>query len=252
MKIAVVMFPGNNCENESKRALEAVGLSAEIIRWNTDKDISQYDGYLIPGGWAYEDRIRAGAIAAQDPLMLKIKEEAKKGKPVIGICNGAQVLVESGIIPGLKDKVQMALAPNIRDYPNGFYCTWVHIKSNSRLCKFNTQLNYGEVIPIPIAHGEGRFTTKDKALLEELKKNDQIAFVYSDASGDVRNSYDVNPNSSELNIAAICNKEGNVMAIMPHPERGTWNRQVPEFKGEFTDCESLAPAAKILKAMTRW
>jgi phosphoribosylformylglycinamidine synthase subunit PurQ / glutaminase len=251
MSVAVILFPGTNCENESVRALQAVGLEAEIIRWNTSKDVSAYDGYLIPGGWSYEDRIRAGAIAAQDPLMLKIKEEAKKGKPVIGICNGCQVLIETGIIPGLKDKVQMALAPNIRDYPSGFYCTWVNIKNSSKVCKFNSELSEDEVIPIPIAHGEGRFTTANKSLLEELQKNDQIAFVYCDSKGEVKNRFDVNPNSSELNIAGICNKEGNVLAMMPHPERGSFNRQVPGFKGDFNESESLAPAAKILQAMVK-
>ena len=120
-KIAVILFPGNNCENETARAVESVGMQADIVRWNEPKHLKEYDGYILPGGWAYEDRIRAGAIAAQDPIIKVIKEEAKSGKVVLGICNGAQILIEAGIIPGLKDKVQMALAPNINPFVSGFY-----------------------------------------------------------------------------------------------------------------------------------
>src|SRR3989338_5622193 len=101
--IAVIWFPGNNCEAETLSAVKAAGMDGSILRWNTNEDISKYNGFVIPGGWAYEYRIRAGVIAAKDPVMKMIKEEAQKGKPVLGICNGAQVLVESGIIPGLKD-----------------------------------------------------------------------------------------------------------------------------------------------------
>src|SRR3989338_3801427 len=114
MTIAVILFPGTNCEEETARACKSVGLNAEIVRWNS-ANIESYDGYIIPGGFSYEDRVRAGVISAKDPILKIIKKEAKKGKPVLGICNGCQILIESGLIPGLKDKVEMALAPNINN-----------------------------------------------------------------------------------------------------------------------------------------
>ena len=124
-KIAVIMFPGSNCENETARAITSAGMNAKVIRWNETTGLSNYDGYVIPGGWSYEDRIRAGVISAKDPIMDIIKKEASNGKVVLGICNGCQILVESGIIPGLEDNVQMALAPNINPFIQGYYCTWI-------------------------------------------------------------------------------------------------------------------------------
>src|SRR3989338_6350243 len=155
-KIAVMLFPGINCENETARAIESVGMKADIVRWNDTKNLGSYDGYVLPGGWSYEDRIRAGVIAAKDPVMNIIREEAEKGKIVLGICNGCQIIVESGIIPGLQDKVQMALAPNKNPFVSGFYCTWVRIKNYSKKKNaFNLKLKDEEIIRVPIAHGEG-------------------------------------------------------------------------------------------------
>ena len=143
-KIAVILFPGTNCENEAARAVEATGMKAEIIRWNDSKKLGLFDGYILPGGWSYEDRIRAGVIASKDKVMNVIKEEAEKGKVVLGICNGCQVLVEAGIIPGVKDKVQMALAPNINPFVSGYYCTWIKIKNAS---KKKTAFKFWKEIP---------------------------------------------------------------------------------------------------------
>ncbi len=133
-KIAVMMFPGTNCENESKYSLASVGMDCEIVRWNEPIDkIKSFDGYLIAGGWSYEDRIRAGIIAAKSNIMATLKEMDALGKPIIGICNGCQVLMESGLVPDLGiENVEMALAPNKNPKVSGFYCTWTNL--NFILC----------------------------------------------------------------------------------------------------------------------
>ncbi len=238
-KIAVILFPGTNCENETVRAVQSVGMQADIIRWNDAKNLAAYDGYILPGGWSYEDRIRAGVISAQDPIMKVIRKEAEKGKVVLGICNGCQILIESGIIPGLKDRVEMALAPNINPFVSGFYCTWVKIKNSSKKkTAFNSTIQGEEVIPIPIAHAEGRFITKDKNLIAELIKNNQLLFQYCDEFGNVIGKFPINPNGSVNNIAGITNKQGNVLAMMPHPERACWQHQVPNMNSKGEDAAS--------------
>jgi len=249
-KIAVIMFPGSNCENETARAVEASGIKAKIIRWNDTTGLSSYDGYILPGGWSYEDRIRAGVIPAKDPIMGAIKKEADKGKVVLGICNGCQILVEGGIIPGLKDEVQMALAPNINPFVSGFYCTWINIKNSSKKkTAFNLTMDKEEVISIPIAHAEGRFATKDKVLIQKLIANEQLLFRYCDEIGNIADKFPVNPNGSMINIAGVCNKKGNVLAMMPHPERASWMRQVPEvhFKRE-----ESGPGRKIFESIKEY
>lgn len=253
-KIAVILFPGTNCEEETKRAVESAGMEAEIIRWNSKENIKKYDGFILPGGWSYEDRIRAGAISAKDPVMKIIKEEAKKGKPVLGICNGAQVLVETGMIPGLKGRVEMALAPNINPKVSGFYCVWTNIVNpQKKKNAFNLFIEEGEVLAMPIAIGEGRFTTKDKDLVQKLIDSQQIMFLYCNENGDVTNEFPVNPTSSISNIAGICNKEGNVMAMVPHPERANWLKQVPGVeKKSFEEMENAGPGRKIFLSMKKF
>jgi len=259
-KMAVILFPGTNCENEAARAVEAAGMKAEIIRWNDSKKLGLFDGYILPGGWSYEDRIRAGVIAAKDPVFKVIKAEAENGKPVLGICNGAQALVECGMIPGLKDKVEMALAPNINPFISGYYCTWVCVKSNEDRdrCAFTKFTEKDEVIPIPIAHGEGRFVTKDAELIQKLAKNRQIIFQYSAKDGKIEESFPTNPNGAIYNIAAICSKKGNVMAIMPHPERASFIRQLPDIElknnsiGDARAMESPAPAMNVFVSMKKY
>ena len=127
--IAVIYFPGNNCEEESLKAVLSTGMDGKIVRWNERRGIDKFDGYIIPGGWGYEDRIRAGVIMAKDPVFDIIRKQVEIDKPVLGICNGAQALVECGMIPGLKNKVEMALAPNKNPFVSGYYSTWVYVKS---------------------------------------------------------------------------------------------------------------------------
>ncbi|MBI4440167.1 phosphoribosylformylglycinamidine synthase I [Candidatus Woesearchaeota archaeon] len=226
MKSAVILFPGMNCENETIRALDAAGLKAELLRWNTKKNLADYDCFVIPGGFSYEDRIRAGVISAKDPMMDRIKEESHSGKLVLGICNGAQVLIESGLVPGFSNEPQMALAPNMNPEFKGYYCTWVRIKPNMKNRNaFNMLFNEGDVINVPIAHGEGRFTTKGNA--DEIRS--LIAFQYCDENGKVEHSYPTNPNGSMLGIAGLTNRQGNVLAIMPHPERASFDIQTKAY-----------------------
>ncbi|MBI2649813.1 phosphoribosylformylglycinamidine synthase I [Candidatus Woesearchaeota archaeon] len=259
--IAVIYFPGNNCEEESLKAVLATGMEGKIVRWNDRRGIEKYDGFVIPGGWGYEDRIRAGVIMAKDPVFDIIRKEAENGKLVLGICNGAQALVECGMIPGLKNNVEMALAPNKNPFVSGYYTTWVYVKSaeEKNRCAFTGFTEKNEVIPIPIAHGEGRFTTKDNELIQKLIKNKQIIFQYSTKEGKIEESFPTNPNGAMHNIAAICSKKGNVMAIMPHPERASFIRQLPDivdlknkFAGNLTAMEEPAPAMHIFKSMKNY
>ena len=203
------------------------GMNPVEVLWNDSKDkLSDLDGFIIVGGFSYEDRSRAGIIAALDPIMDQIKVEAEKGKPILGICNGAQVLVESGLVPGLENySTGMALADNKRISNGqvvgvGYYNTWTHLKRKSPAdrCAFTRHLSPSDLLHIPLAHGEGRFIVPEE-LLNELKRNEQISLQYADQSGRVIDEFPINPNGSINNIAAICNSAGNVMAMMPHPER---------------------------------
>ena len=229
-RVAVIQFPGVNCEYETAAAVRTIGLDAAIFRWNEDPALlDECAAVILPGGFSYQDRIRAGVVAAKDRIMDKVSELARGGKSVLGICNGAQVLVESGLIPGIHwEKVDLALAPNVMADREGYYCTWVHLRREQSRCVWTSRYAEGEVIPIPIAHAEGRFVTEDKGVLDEMKKNGQIALRYCDATGAIVGSFPVNPNGSVDNIAGVSNREGNVLAMMPHPERATWLRQVPE------------------------
>ncbi len=220
--IAVVSFPGNNCEVESIRSVKEAGMDALFFRWNDDRaKLADVDGYFVPGGFSYEDRGRSGMVAGRDPLMEFIGQEAEKGKVVIGNCNGAQILVESGLIP-LGKNLLMSLAHNAvtvngRMVSPGFLSEWVWITPSSRECCATS--DWEGPMHVPIAHGEGRFTTRDKDLLEELKENGQIAFRYCDEEGTASDDRLVTPNGSQFSIAGICNPAGNVVALMPHPER---------------------------------
>jgi len=232
MRVAVIEFPGSNCQEETRRALEAAGVGADIVRWNEDPArLAAYGGFVLPAGFSYQDRVRAGALAAKDTVMDVVSEAAGEGRPVLGICNGCQILLEAGLVPGLHPgRVEMALAPNVREGGRAFYCRWVFVRHTAApgRCLLAEDYGEGEVWPVPIAHAEGRFTTETAGLVDELVRNDQIVFRYSDAGGDVRSTPDVNPNGSVEDIAGLCNPGGNVLALMPHPERAAWLRQVPE------------------------
>lgn len=231
IKIAIIQFPGLNTEYETRREINRVGMQGEFFRWNDDaKKLSKYDGYVIGGGFSYEDRGRAGVIASLDPVMKMIKLEAAKGKPVLGICNGAQILLESGLVPGVDgNKLVMSLARNrrIKDgevLGTGYYNVWSYMKCTTAKgnCMFTCNINEGEIVHAPIAHGEGRYTTEIADLIHKLKDKGQIVFRYCDEKGVITENFPINPNGAMFNIAAICNPAGNVMAIMPHLERAAF------------------------------
>ncbi len=210
-RVALIQFPGSNCEWETKRAAEAAGLDCEIFRWNRPAEgLLTYDGYLIGGGFSYQDRVRSGVIATKEPIVGTLFDQVTQGgKPVLGICNGAQVLVEAGLVPGLRPgEVEMALAPNRpnpRERLGAFICRWVYLKHTAGpgRCLLTGEMPEGYVWPVPIAHGEGRFTTRQSDLLEQLQSNDQIVFQYCDASGRIDMDPAINPNGALASIAGL-------------------------------------------------
>ncbi|MCP3680508.1 MAG: phosphoribosylformylglycinamidine synthase I [Gammaproteobacteria bacterium] len=228
VKIAVIQFPGSNCEREAIMAVKRVGMEAEAFLWNRpSNELADYDGYIIVGGFSYEDRARAGIIAALDPIMPLLKVQSELGKPLLGICNGAQILVETGLIPGAEnDLVAMALAENHRISETGqvlgtgYYNCWTPLKrpAQAKRNAFNRFVNSETIITAPIAHAEGRFLLP-APLLTQLIEGGQIAWQYCSAEGEIEDRFPINPNGSMANIAAMTNPAGNVMAMMPHPER---------------------------------
>ncbi len=261
-RACVIQFPGVNCEYESARALEDAGASAEVHRWNEDPSLlASFDLFLLPGGFSYQDRIRAGVVASKEKILGALAEEAAKGKPVLGICNGAQVLVEGGFIPGLRPgEVELALATNRMPGREGYFTQWSHLKVEPSSSSW-LGTKAGEVLPVPFAHGEGRFTSRREGLFEELSAAGQIVLRYCDAEGRVNGDWPVTPNGSLEAAAGLCNPEGNVLAMMPHPERSAWLGQVPEelegpwgehrreAGGDWTRLRGDGPGMTVLKAM---
>jgi phosphoribosylformylglycinamidine synthase len=226
MRIAIIQFPGNNCELESIYAVQQAEMNPEEFLWNRDYgDLDSFDGYFIVGGFSYEDRSRSGVIAALDPIMKEIKRQSEKGKPVLGVCNGAQILVESGLVPGLKDyQAGTALAVNkrVKDgkiLGTGFLNIWTKVtKTRAAKNAFTSLINENDILDLPVAHGEGRFLIPSE-ITEIMKSQGQYLLQYCEGGGEKNHNYPVNPNGSMENLAAIGNPGGNVMAIMPHPER---------------------------------
>ncbi len=234
--VAVLQFPGSNCESETARVLRLSGLNAEIFRWNRPADeLHAFDATIIPGGFSYEDRVRAGAIAAKEPLLEALTQVAKEGKPVLGICNGAQILLETGLLPGLHPgRVEMALAHNYMTYGKhvvrrGHHCGWIDLRyeQDATRTPFTQKLVMGDILPMTVSHGEGRFVSHDPAVLDELEKQNLVLWRYCDEEGETSEGFPINPNGSYSNIAGLCNPQGNVVALMPHPERAFFLRQVP-------------------------
>lgn len=239
-RVAVIQFPGVNCEHETARVLEECGLEAEIFRWNRDATaLASFEGFVLPGGFSYQDRVRAGAVAAKEPIVERLFVEAEAGKPILGICNGAQVLVESGLIPGAADgRLSLALAPNRMEGRSGYYCRWVYLKveKSGRETAFTSRFEQGMIVPVPMAHGEGRFTMRDPDDFEALIEEGQVPLRYCHADGGPAEGFPDNPNGALGDAAAVSNPAGNVLALMPHPERAAWLRQVPAtLEGEWGD-----------------
>jgi phosphoribosylformylglycinamidine synthase len=204
-KAAVVVFPGTNCEQDAVYALASVGVEAELV-WHRDTDLSEFAGVVLPGGFAHGDYLRAGAIARFSPIMDEVERLASTGAPVLGICNGFQVLCEAGLLPGVL----------LQNAGLRFICRPVRVVVTSTDSILTRAARLGQVLQIPLNSYEGNFTARPETF-EEMIQNDRIVLRYADSSGEV--TEDANPNGSIGNAAGITNPAGNVAGLMPHPER---------------------------------
>ncbi len=206
MTFAVIVFPGSNCDQDAYHAATTVlGQKAELI-WHKDTDLKGADAVILPGGFAHGDYLRTGAMARFSPIMPAVKAFAERGGPVIGICNGFQVLLESGLLPGAM----------LRNKGLKYRCEFVNIRVEQTDTPFTNAAHVGQVLSIPIGHGEGNYYAPPD-VIERLEANRQVLFRYCSPTGELTD--DANPNGSINAIAGICNEQRNVVGMMPHPER---------------------------------
>ena len=206
MKFGVVVFPGSNCDHDAYHAAhDVLGQPAEFL-WHKEASLKGSDVIVLPGGFAHGDYLRTGAIARFSPIMPAILEFARNGGPVIGICNGFQVLLESGLLPGAM----------LRNRDLKFHCEHVHVRVEQIDTPFTASATKGQILRIPIAHGEGNYYAEPD-VIRELEAERRVIFRYTDARGEVTEA--ANPNGAVHNIAGICNAARNVVGLMPHPER---------------------------------
>jgi phosphoribosylformylglycinamidine synthase I len=206
MRWAVIQFPASNCDQDAYHVLKNVLAQEVDYVWHKESSLNGADAVVLPGGFSYGDYLRCGAIARFSPIMAAVKEAAAQGKTVLGICNGFQVLCESGLLPGVL----------VRNQSLHFRCETISVCVENAGTRFTSDYKAGQVLRLPIAHGEGHYVADD-ATLDELFANKQVLFTYSDAHG--RATPESNPNGSQRNIAGISNRAGNVLGLMPHPER---------------------------------
>ncbi len=208
MKFGIPVYPGSNCDRDVGWVVEKVLGHEAVYLWHAEKDLKGVDCVIVPGGFSYGDYLRAGAMAKISPVTEAIYEFAEKGGLVMGICNGFQILLEAGLLPG-------AMLPN---KTLSFICKFVHLRVENNQTPFTHLYRKGEVVRIPIAHAEGNYTCPPETL-KEIEENGQVVVRYSSPEGEI--SEEFNPNGSLNNIAGICNKRGNVFGLMPHPERAS-------------------------------
>jgi len=206
MKFGVVVFPGSNCDHDAWYALGKVLRQPVEFLWHQSEKVNGFDAILLPGGFSYGDYLRTGAIARFSPVMRAVEKFARGGGLVLGICNGFQILCEAGLLPGVLQ----------RNAGMRFVCRQVHVRVETTDTPFTAAAEPGQVLQMPIAHGDGNYFC-DEATLADLERNRQIVFRYTTPDG--REDAAANPNGSLANIAGICNRERNVMGLMPHPER---------------------------------
>jgi len=208
LHFGIVVFPGTNCDTDAWHALhDGMGAPVDYI-WHEATDLTGFDCVILPGGFSYGDYLRTGAVARFSPVMKAVTEFASKGGLVLGICNGFQILLEAGLLPGAM----------MRNVGQTFVCKYIHLRTETVDTPYTRAMQKGSVLRIPVAHGEGNYYC-DEAALEELKRNDQIVFRYCTPDGEI--TPEASPNGALDNIAGICNRERNVMGMMPHPERCT-------------------------------
>ena len=206
MKFGVIVFPGINCDGDTYHVVDAVFRQPVEYIWHEETDLSSYDCIVLPGGFAYGDYLRAGAIARFSPVMRSVERFARSDRPVIGICNGFQILLEAGLLPGAM----------LRNDHLQFRCSWVHVRVESTDSPFTSACSVGQVLRMPIAHGMGNYYAPEE-LLDRLESRSQVLLRYCDSDGRVTRR--ANPNGSLHNVAGICNEGRNVFGLMPHPER---------------------------------
>ena len=206
MKFGVVVFPGSNCDHDAYYALGKILHQPVEFVWHQSREINGFDAILLPGGFSYGDYLRTGAIARFSPVMRAVEKFARSGGLVLGVCNGFQILCEAGLLPGVLQ----------RNAGMRFVCRQVHVRVETTDTPFTAAAKSGQVLQVPIAHGDGNYFC-DPATLADLERNDQIVFRYTTPDG--REDTAANPNGSLANIAGVCNRERNVMGLMPHPER---------------------------------
>lgn len=206
MQAAVITFPGSNCDRDAAVVIEAVTGRPPAMIWHRDTDLPKLDLIVVPGGFTYGDYLRCGAMAAHSPIMREVVALAKKGVAVLGICNGFQILAETGLLPGTL----------MRNADRNFVCRDVHLRVESSDSVFTRKYNAGTVVRIPVAHGEGNYFA-DRETLERLEGEGQVAFRYVDAYGAETKA--ANPNGSQRNIAGIFDDSRRILGMMPHPER---------------------------------
>jgi phosphoribosylformylglycinamidine synthase I len=206
MKFGIIIFPGTWSDRDCYYALSDILKQKVNYIWHKDTDLSQYDCVVLPGGFSYGDYLRPGAIARFSPVMTSLEHFAAQGKLVIGICNGFQILCESGLLPGVL----------LRNDHLEYRCQWTYLKAENTSTAFTSQCKNGQVLKIPISHYEGRYYADD-ATLAKLETDKRVILRYSTPTGQITES--ANPNGSLHNIAGIMNKKGNVLGMMPHPER---------------------------------
>jgi phosphoribosylformylglycinamidine synthase I len=208
LKFGIVVFPGSNCDHDTQYVAEAIlGQEARLI-WHKESSLGDVDVVVLPGGFSYGDYLRSGALARFSPIMKDVVRFANGGGAVFGICNGFQILVEAGLLPGVL----------LRNASLKFVCKYVHLRLENADTLFTSRIVKGDVLEMPIAHGDGNYFTDDETL-KRLEENNQIVFRYCDQSGNV--TVEANPNGSISNVAGIINERGNVMGMMPHPERAS-------------------------------
>ncbi len=208
MRWAVIQFPGSNCDQDVFHVLKNVLAQEVEYIWHKESSLNGADAVVVPGGFSYGDYLRCGAIARFSPVMSAVKEAAARGKTVLGICNGFQILCEAGLLPGVL----------VRNSSLHFRCETISVRVENPGSRFTSEYQAGQVLRLPIAHGEGHYVADD-ATLDSLFQNKQVLFTYCDAEGKVTPGS--NPNGSQRNIAGITNRAGNVLGLMPHPERAS-------------------------------
>jgi phosphoribosylformylglycinamidine synthase subunit PurQ / glutaminase len=208
MKFGVLVFPGSNCDHDAYNVLAEIAHQPVTFLWHDSEDLQNVDAILVPGGFAYGDYLRTGAIARFSPVMQAVRRFADSGGPVLGICNGFQILTEAGLLPG-------AL---MRNAGLKYICKQVHLRTETANSAFTSELTKGQVLQIPIGHMEGNYFC-DPETLRELESEDRIAFRYSTPTGEITPA--ANPNGSLSNIAGILNRGRNVLGMMPHPDRSS-------------------------------